>query len=150
MSDKQQLIGLELEPYHFDVEKGKIKELAMAIGDDNPIYFSEDAAKKEGFEGIPIPLTFLQAIDLWGGYTFDKKVEVLDINPVKVLHGEQEYEIIGDIYAGDHVTVTSKVIDVRVKEGASGGMNLITTENIYTNQHDKKVAIARSTTIERH
>ncbi|WP_185152195.1 hypothetical protein [Peribacillus simplex] len=37
MSNVKDLLGHELEPYSMAVEKGKIKELAIAIGDDNPI-----------------------------------------------------------------------------------------------------------------
>ncbi|TKH09531.1 MaoC family dehydratase [Peribacillus simplex] len=34
----ERLLGHELEPYSMAVEIGKIKELAIAIGDDNPIF----------------------------------------------------------------------------------------------------------------
>ncbi|ASS92774.1 hypothetical protein BS1321_01535 [Peribacillus simplex NBRC 15720 = DSM 1321] len=37
MSNVKDLLGHELEPYSMAVEKEKIKELAIAIGDDNPI-----------------------------------------------------------------------------------------------------------------
>ena len=150
LRDAKELLGLELQPYSFPVEEGKIREFALAIGDPNPIYFDEEAARKEGFDGTPVPLTFLQVIDMWGGYTFDEKTKLLGLNPVKVLHGEQEYEFLGDIYAGDVLTVHGKVVDVQVKEGASGGMNFIKTENRYVNQNGTTVAVSRNTTIERH
>lgn len=73
MSDVKDLLGLELEPYSMAVEKGKIKELAIAIGDDNPIYYSLEAAKNAGYDGIPVPLTFLQVIEYHGGYGFQEK-----------------------------------------------------------------------------
>lgn len=143
-------IGIQYEPYSLKIEEGKIKEFAAAIGDDNPIYYSEVEAKKQGYKGIPIPLTFLQVVDLWGGPDFQEKVQILQLNPVKVLHGEQEYEFIDDIYAGDILSVTATVIDVVVKEGSSGGMDLITTENKYINQNGELVAISRQVTIQRH
>ncbi|AXF55164.1 MaoC family dehydratase N-terminal domain-containing protein [Salicibibacter kimchii] len=150
MSDKQRLVGLEFEPYSLDVEKGKIREFALAIGDYNPIYFEEDAAKKEGFEGIPIPFTFLQVIDMWGGNSFDKKIRMLDLSRGRILHGEQDYEMFADIYAGNRLTVSSKVINVQEKKGSLGAINLITTENTYTNQQDEKVvAISRNTLVEK-
>ena len=144
------LIGLEFDPYSFEIEKGKIKELVAAIGDENPIYYSIEAAREAGFEGIPVPLTFLQVIDTWGGYSFQEKMQKLKLNPVKILHGEQEYEFFNTIYAGDVLTVSSKVINVEVKQGSTGGMDLITTENRYRNQKDELVAIARNTTVHRH
>ena len=150
MSNVKNLIGLELEPYTYSVEKGKIRELASAIGDLNPIYYDEETARNEGFEGIPVPLTFLQVIDLWGGYSFQEKCEMLNLNPVKILHGEQGYQFLQPIYANDVLTVSGKVTDVKVKQGSSGGMNLITLEFEYRNQHDESVALSRNLTIERH
>ncbi|WP_185148041.1 MaoC family dehydratase N-terminal domain-containing protein [Peribacillus simplex] len=52
------LLGHELEPYSMEVEKGKIKELAIAIVDDNPIFYSLESAKDADYDGIPVPLTF--------------------------------------------------------------------------------------------
>ncbi|MCS0671272.1 MaoC family dehydratase N-terminal domain-containing protein [Cytobacillus firmus] len=143
-------MGVELTPYTYSVEKGKIKELAAAIGDPNPIYYDEDAARKEGYDGIPIPLTYLQVIDLWGGYSFEQKCQMLNLNPVKILHGEQGYQFLKTIYAGDKLTVLGKVADVKVKQGSSGGMNLITLEFEYRNQFNELVARSRNVTIERH
>lgn len=150
MSAIKDLIGLELTPYTYSVEKGKIRELAAAIGDPNPIYYDEEAAKSEGYDGIPIPLTFLQVIDLWGGYSFEQKCQKLNLNPVKILHGEQGYEFFKPIYADDVLTVSGKVADVKVKQGSSGGMNLITLEFEYRNQYNELVARSRNVTIERH
>jgi acyl dehydratase len=150
MSGVKDLIGMELAPYTHPVEAGKIRELAEAIGDLNPIYFDEEAAKKQGFEGIPIPLTYLQLIDLWGGYSFQEKCEMFKLNPVKILHGEQEYQFIKEVYAGDVLTVYGKVADVKVKQGSSGGMNLINLKYEYYNQNKELVATSRNLTIERH
>jgi len=150
LSDAKELIGLEFKPYSFGVEKGKIKELVAAIGDTNPIYSSLKAAQQAGYEGIPVPLTYLQIIDSFGGYGFEEKVEKLKLNPVKILHGEQEYEYFADIHAGDELTVNSKVIKAVTKTGSTGGMDVITTENRYTNQKGELVAIAKGTLVHRH
>ena len=149
MPNKQDLIGIEFKPFSFEIEKGKIKELVNAIGDNNPIFTSLDAAKEAGYEGIPIPLTFLNTIDLWGGYGFEEKAEKLKLNRIKVLNGEQEFEYFGDIYAGDKITVTTIVVHQETKTGSSGKMELITTENEYRNDQDKLVAISRNVIINR-
>ena len=149
MANVKDLIGIEFKPYRYEIEKGKIKELVLAIGDDNPIYTSLEAAKAAGYEGIPIPLTFPNVIDLWGGYGFEEKVEKLKLNPVRVLNGEQEFEFFGDIYAGDEITVTSRVIQAETKIGSTGRMDLITTENQFTNQKGKLVAISRNVIVNR-
>lgn len=150
MKKLDDLIGLEMKPFTFEVEKGKIREFVEAIGDTNPIYTDSDAAKSEGFERIPIPLTFLTAVDFWGGADLLKILENYQMDPVRILHGEQNYEFIQEIYAGDVLTVTLKVVDVVVKQGSTGGMDVITTENRYVNQMLELVAISRSVTIHRH
>ncbi len=43
MFDKSK-IGHSFPPFTVEVERGKIRELALAIGDDNPIYHSREAA----------------------------------------------------------------------------------------------------------
>ncbi|MGG1674332.1 MaoC family dehydratase N-terminal domain-containing protein [Neobacillus sp. NRS-1170] len=142
---------MEFKLFSFGVEKGKIIELAKAIGDENPIYRSLESAQNAGYKGIPVPLTFLQVIELIGSETgFEEKFEKLKLNPVKILHGEQEYEYLGGIYAGDQLTVTGKITHVETKSGATGGMDLITQENHFTNQDSHLVAISRSTIIHRH
>ena len=72
--------GLKLKPYTFTVEKAKIKELALAIGD----------LKEEYLNGDTILPTFPTVIDFWGGGASTS--ELLGLNVKKVLHGEQEYE----------------------------------------------------------
>lgn len=150
LANVKDLLGLELEPYSMSVEKGKIKELAIAIGEDNLIFYSLEAAKEAGYQGIPVPLTFLQIIDYHGGYGFQEKVELLNLNPVKIFHGGQEYEYLGDIYAGDELHVTSRIIHADTKMGSSGSMDFITEETRYTNQNGELVAIAKITLIHRH
>lgn len=149
LSKAEDLIGMEFEPYSLAVEQGKIRELALALGDDNPIYYDLEAAKKEGYKGIPTPPTFFQVIDLWGGLGTAEKMEKMKLNLVRVLHGQQEYEYLGDIVAGDVLSVTSKVVDVVTKTGSSGVMEFVTLENQYKNQRGELVAKSRNTIVHR-
>lgn len=129
-------MGLEFEPYSFVVEKGKVKEFALAIGDPNPAYQTGDA----------IPPTFPTVIDMWGGTDFFKIIERLELDIAKVLHGEQEYEYLEKIHIGDEITGYGKVVDVYAK----AGMHFFKIETKYVNQHGRTVLIGRSTVIERH
>jgi acyl dehydratase len=147
--DVSKWIGKEFEPFRFVVERGKIREFALAIGDDNPIYVDPEVAKSEGFVDVTIPPTFPTVIDMWGGPDFFQLVKALELNPLKVLHGEQEYEYLGDVYPNDEITAAVKVADAKTKMGNSGGMNLFTLETVYSNQHGEVVLRARSTIVER-
>lgn len=138
-------IGLEFVPYIYTVERGKIKEFAQAIGDDNSIYYSVEAAKRAGFRDVPIPPTFATAIDMWAGPDFEQLIEALELNPLKVLHGEMQYTYLGDICGGDTIHCSSKVTEAIEKRK----MKLFTFETKYKNQHDELVLISRSVLIER-
>jgi len=126
--------GLELEPYTFTVEKAKIRELALAIGDIKEEYLNGE---------VTLP-TFPTVIDFWGGE--GSTSDLLGLNVKKVLHGEQEYEYLGEIKAGDELTVTGIVENVYVK----AGMNFFVIKKEFVNQNGDTVLISRSTVIERH
>ncbi|MFJ8259314.1 MaoC family dehydratase N-terminal domain-containing protein [Peribacillus asahii] len=127
-------IGMKLETYTFKVEKGKIKELALAIGD----------LREEYLNGEVILPTFPTVIDFWGGGASTS--DLLGLNVKKVLHGEQEYEYLGEIKPGDEITVTGVVEKVYTK----AAMNFVILKKEFVNQHGETVLISRSTVIERH
>ncbi len=141
--------GYRFKPYSMVVERGKIKEFAMAVGDDNPIYYEKDAATKAGFKDITVPPTFFTVIDMWAGPNFEEICRELELDPVMVLHGEQEYEYFYNIYPGDEIKTVSTVQDVATRTGSMGGMNIYLMETNYYNQNGQKVMIARSKIIER-
>ena len=73
----------------------------------------------------------------------------LKLDLKRVLHGEQEYEYLKPIYAGDILTAVTKVSDVYEKEGSRGGtMTFIVIDTEFTNQNGEKVAVARNAILE--
>ena len=54
-------IGIRSEPVTWEVEKGEIVRFASAIGDPNPLYSDEAAARRGRYGGIIAPPTFLHA-----------------------------------------------------------------------------------------
>ena len=138
-------IGLTGTPVTMHVERGKIREFAQAIKDDDPLYFDDDAAREAG--GIMPPVTFLQTISHWDQTGASRPRLPFDLK--RVLHGEQEYEFLKPIHAGDVLTATSRIVDVYDKPGKRGGsMNFVVTETAYTNAQGELVARARHITIE--
>lgn len=145
MNELSSKIGLEFTPYSYTVERGKIREFALAIGDENRIYYHVEAARKAGFRDVPIPPTFATAIDMWAGPDFEQLMKTLELDPLKVLHGEMQYTYLGDICAGDTVNCTSKVINVFQKRK----MSFYTIETNYINQLNELVLISKSVLIEK-
>lgn len=118
MVDKS-IIGVESEPVSYEIEKGAIKKFAEAIGEDNPIYFKEEAAIEKGYPSLLAPITFPTTFRGYVAEWFSN----LDNN--KLLHGEQSYTYHQRLFAGDKINVTETVSDVYEKSGSNGTLTFI-------------------------
>ena len=138
-------IGNTGKPVTMHVERGKIREFARAIKDDNPIYFDEECAKRT-VGGLMPPPTFTMTLGFWD----DRRGRpLLTYDVRRLLHGEQEFEYLAPIYVGDTLTAVSRVADVYEKAGSRGGtMTFGILETAFTNQRGETVLISRSTLIE--
>ena len=123
MLDKS-LIGRESDPVVQDVEKNAIRRYAEALGDPNPIYVDEGAAKAAGYPTLVAPPTFAATL-----VVNDRFRHSLDLGTRSILHSEQQFEYARPIVAGDRITVRSKVADVQERAGASGPMDVIVIED---------------------
>src|SRR5207245_10922777 len=103
MFDKSK-IGYSFPPFTIEVERGKIRELALAIGDDNPIYQSREAAQAAGYPDVPLFPTTPTMFTFWGNVKMVSQIVSLGINVMRVVHAEEEYEYLGPIYPGHTVT----------------------------------------------
>jgi len=140
---------MEFPSYSFEVERVKIKEFVAAIGDDNPIYLNKEVSLSEGYQDTPIPPTFITlAFQEFTGAYFQVFKE-LNIPLSKVLHGEEEYEYLAEIYPGDILTCRMRIESVVEKQTKSGFMDLITLRTFFINQKGEEVLRARSLLIER-
>ncbi|MFJ8259316.1 MaoC family dehydratase N-terminal domain-containing protein [Peribacillus asahii] len=131
----QEKVGMKLDTYNFKIEKGKIRELALAIGD----------LREESLKGELILPTFPTVVDFLGEETSTLE-DLLGLNLQKVLHGEQEYEYLGEMKPGDNLTVTGVIENVYTK----AAMDFFIIKKEFVNQHGETVLISRSTIIERH
>ena len=118
------LIGRESEPVLHEVEKNAIRRFAEALGDPNPIYVDEVAARAAGYPSLVAPPTFPVALT-----SNERFRHSLDLGTRSILHGEQQFEYVRPVVAGDRITVRSKVADVQERAGASGPMDVIVLED---------------------
>lgn len=144
VEDRNALVGTSFPSYSFAVERGKIRELAQAIGDLKNIYLDPEKAKAEGYQDVAAPPTFGTVIDLWGGPGFSGMCNNLRLNPLKVLHGEQEYQYLGDMVAGDVITATTTLAGYTEKKN----MHVLTLETTYVNQIGEAVSKCRQVVLE--
>jgi acyl dehydratase len=122
------------------VETGKIREFARAVKDPNPAWLADERALA--------PPTFLMTLAHWVTDMGDTRSAVkLDYR--RLLHGEQEFEYLAPIRAGDVLRFRSRTKDVFEKQGKRGGtMTFVIGETEFRNQDGAVVAYLRNTAIE--
>src|SRR5437879_13566954 len=99
MFDKSK-IGQSFPPFTIEVERGKIRELALAIGDENPIYPSREAVQAAGYDDVPLFPTAPTMFTFWGISKLAGQLVKLGVNVMGILHGEKEYAYLAAISAG--------------------------------------------------
>jgi acyl dehydratase len=134
-------IGKVSEARTYEVERGAIRRFAEAIGDDNPLFNDDLAARKSRFGGMIAPPTFCRSL---GSAIPDVKI---DMPTFRGLDGGSDWEYLAPIRSGDRITVQSKLVDLRENEGRLGIMVFTTVETTYTNQFGEVCVIQRSTGI---
>jgi hypothetical protein len=146
MLDKSK-IGYKFPSFDVDIEAGRLRFFAKAIGETNPIYTDESAAISAGYPAIPAPPTFMFSVDLEGPELLPV-LHLLKLDIGKVLHGSQEFEYFGQIYAGDRITQQSSIVDIYDKKG--GALEFVVQASSYTNQNNELVGKARQTLVYRN
>jgi len=110
MFDKSK-VGQSFPPFTIEVERAKIRELALAIGDPNPIYHSREAAQAAGYKDTPLYPTSPTTFNFWGNRKGGNNLSSVGINVTRILHGEEEYEYLAPIYPGDIITGVTSILD---------------------------------------
>ncbi len=139
--EMRDVIAVESEAITYDVERGAIKKFAEAIGDDNPLYHDEEAARNSRYGGLIAPPTFMRSMSAGRS-----RATVQSPYPA-ALDGGSEWEYFEPVRPGDRIAVTMKVSEMFEREGRLGNMLFIIRETNYVNQFGKTVAIQRGTGI---
>ncbi len=144
----QSKIGTEFPSQTVRVETGRLKFFAKAIGETNPVYLDELAALNAGYRALPAPPTFPFSLDLESDSDLPPEVELLAMDIGRILHGGQDFEYFGQIYAGDEITVNRELVDIYQKK--NGALEFVVVESRYHNQEGRLMALARATMIYRN
>ena len=146
MLDKS-MVGHVFPAFAAEVEKGRLRFFAKAIGETNPIYTDEAAAREAGYRALPAPPTFTSVLDQESP-DFLPVLDLLDIDIARILHGSQEFEYLAPICAGDTIRVEVRIADIFDKKG--GALDFVVMEHTYTNQDDVLTTKATSTLVVRN
>ncbi len=138
---RQQAIGQESAPQVLEVEKGAVIKFAEAIGDDNPVYSDELAARNSRYGGLIAPPTFLRsAAPARPELPFDAPFD-------RLLDGGSDWEYFVPVRPGDRITAVSRIEDINERNGSIGLMLIQTIVVTYTNQFGQVAATQTSTSI---
>jgi acyl dehydratase len=135
-------IGHQFPAFTVDVEAGRLRQFAKATGETRPEYIDADAASARGWPTLPVPATFLFALEMeqpdpWG------YMRTLDVDLANVLHGEQEFIYHQMAWAGDTLAFSARIQDIVSKRG--GAMELVT--KITDVKRDGDIPVAQLRTV---
>jgi acyl dehydratase len=145
MIDKKH-IGRQLPTFLVTAEAGQLRFFAKAIGETNPIYFDEQAARDVGHPGLPLPPTFLFSLEFQ--IPSNAWRDELGIVTARILHGEESFRYHRMAYAGDTLRFDVRIADIYDKKG--GALEFVVRETRVTNQHGEHVADLRSVLVQRN
>ncbi|MFL6140087.1 MAG: MaoC family dehydratase N-terminal domain-containing protein [Frankiaceae bacterium] len=128
----------------YEVGREKIREFADAIGDLNPVYRDQAAARALGHPDVIAPPTFVIVLSMRAAQqvVFDP---ALGLDYSRVVHGEQRFVHERPIRAGDRLRVVVTVDSVR----SARGNDILTTRGDVSTVEGEHVCTAYSTLVAR-
>ncbi len=132
-----------------------IKRFAQAIGERNPVHYDEQFARNTAHGGIVAPPLFCQSLtyedvppEELGADGSPREIN-LPIDATRTVGGGSQYTVHRLVRAGEWITVTSELRDVRTKQGRSGVLYLIDVETRFSDAGGQPVATELATYIKR-
>jgi acyl dehydratase len=141
-------IGRSFTPVTARIEPGRLRYFLNTLGEQNPVYRDEAAARAAGYSATPAPPTYLFCLELMDAERPFEFLTELNIDLARVLHGEQRFSYHAPVVVGDTLTFRSRVTDVTDKKG--GAMTMVVVETAVTNQHGAHVADTARTIVVRN
>ena len=145
MALDQSFVGRTYPPTPaYEVGREKIREFADAVGDPNPAYRDPEAARALGHPDVIAPPTFPIVLSM----TATRQVVLdpdLGLDYSRVVHGEQRFVHSRPVYAGDRLTVTLTVENIR----AAAGNDILTTRGDVATVDGEHVLTAYGTLVAR-
>lgn len=157
----REFVGQEATPVRIaqePVNRPMIRHFVEAMGDENPVYLDEEAARATGRDGIVAPPPMLST---WLMVGYKAHMHALEKGPADspmarllgllaeagftgVVATNDEHEYLRELRVGDQLSMTTVIDDVSPrKQTGLGAGHFITTVRTYTDQHGEVVARQR-------
>ena len=141
------VLAREFDEFELVVERGKIREFALALGLEDPVHTDLAAARAAGYGDLVAPPTFTR--QFWHENEANDPMPHLGFDPKRRLHGEQEWEFHQPVVAGMVLRGRNVIVSTREREGRRGGkMTFVVVETRFVDQTGDLVQVARRTLIE--
>ncbi|WP_445162071.1 (3R)-hydroxyacyl-ACP dehydratase subunit HadA [Mycobacterium sp. Dal123C01] len=135
MSLTTDIVGMHFRyPDHYEVEREKIREYAVAVQNGDACYSEEGAAAELGYKGLLAPLTFCCVFGYQAQMAFFKYANVA-VQDAQIVQVDQVLKYFRPLVAGDKLYCDVYVESVRV----SHGTQIIVTKNIIANEDGETV-----------
>jgi acyl dehydratase len=142
----RKIIGMKLPSHSVVAEAGQLRFFAKAIGETNPVYRDESAARDAGHPGLPVPPTFLFSLELLRPESNWRDEAGMQL--ARILHGEQSFTYHRTAYAGDTLHFDAHIADVYDKK--NGALSFVVVDTRVTNQRGEHVADLRKSIVHRN
>jgi len=124
------IVGMHYRyPDHYEVEREKIREHAVAVQNDDTFFFEEDAAAQLGYKGLPAPLTFICVFGYKAQTAFFQSANIA-LQDAQIVQVDQVLKFTQPIVAGDKLYCDVWVDSTRKAHGTQ----IIVTKNVITNE----------------
>jgi acyl dehydratase len=136
-----------------EVGRASIRYFALAMGDNNPLYWDDGFARSQGYASVIAPPTFICETNQYMNRPPDEMGYIghtwhLPIEGCRELRGGHEYEFFRPMVPTDRITATWRISDIQERMSGRGTpMLVVYSEAVYTNQDGERLAINRETII---
>jgi hypothetical protein len=136
--------GTETEiVFELPVERGKVREFALAVAEDNPIHYDVEEARRQGLPAFTVT-------QMWQVPREERERRLgANLAYERVVHGEQEFFYQRLPVAGEVLTGRMRIASDVTKRGRRGGvMRVVTYESLFTDGSGAEVVRALYTLME--
>ncbi|WP_029090285.1 FAS1-like dehydratase domain-containing protein [Brevibacterium album] len=129
-------------PQPYEVSREAIAEFARAVGAENPAHFDAEAARGLGYADVVAPATFpvIPSQRCEGIYISSPEA---GIDYSRVVHGQEQFEYVRPVVAGDRLAATTHVDGLR----EAGGNAMITTRTELSDAESGDLVVTVTSTI---
>lgn len=141
------------------VRERDFQRFATACGNQNPVFFDDQAARAAGYDGITAHPLFLSSVMGWDAGpsnealradgTAGQEVALLPIEGLRLMGAGQQLEFHYPVSDGMAVTMELGTEAVELKEGRSGQFLVIRLVRHYRDQKERMLVTCRETFIAR-